>query len=71
MRKTLNISISPSLKQEVEREVKEGNYSSTSEFFRDALRAWQDSKLINGIMESEREFALGKGKKLKSLRDLL
>ncbi len=71
MRKTLNISISPELKREVEREVKEGLYSSVSEFFRDAVRAWRDAKLIEGIIESEAEFTAGKGKKLRSLRDLV
>lgn len=60
-----------SLKHSVDLAVKEGNYSSVSEFFRDAVRALEESKLIKDIMESEREFANGKGKKLRSLRDLM
>lgn len=71
MRKTLNISLPASLKQTVERKVKEEGYASVSELFRDAFRALEDAKLIEGIMESEREFAAGKGKKLHSLRDLM
>ena len=60
-----------SLKHNVDLAVKEGNYSSVSEFFRDAVRALEESKLIKDIMESEREFANGKGKKLRSLKDLM
>ena len=71
MRTTLNISLPPSVKQSVERRVKEEGYASVSEFFRDALRALEDAKLIEGIIESEREFAAGKGKKLRSLKDLM
>lgn len=70
MRTTLNISIPPALKREVDKEVKAGNYASASEFFRDAVRAWKDNQLYNSIMESEAQFAQGKGKVLKSLKDL-
>ena len=51
--------------------VKVNNYGSTSELFRDALRALEDQKLIESITESEREFAMGKDKKLRSLKDLM
>lgn len=51
--------------------IKEYNYSSASEFFRDAVRALEDDKLIKDIMESEKEFAAGKGKVLRSLKDLM
>ncbi len=70
MRTTLNISLPPALRREVEREVKKGNYASFSEFFRDAIRSWKEDKLYNDIMESEKEFAQGKGKILKSLKEL-
>jgi len=58
-------------KKNVDLAVKEGNYASVSEFFRDAVRAFEEAKLVRDIMESEREFAMGKGKKLRSLRDLM
>ena len=61
----------PIQKKYVDRMIKDYNYTSTSEFFRDAVRALQEEKLVNDIMESEREFAAGKGKRLRSLRDLM
>jgi Arc/MetJ-type ribon-helix-helix transcriptional regulator len=70
MRTTLNISIPTALKREVEKEVRDGNYASVSEFFRDALRSWKDEQLIREIRESQAEIARGEGKILKSLADL-
>jgi len=70
MRTTLNISIPPALKREVDKEVKEGNYASISEFFRDALREWRNAKLARDIRESQLEARAGKTKILRSLRDL-
>ena len=61
----------PLQKKNVDRMIKDYDYASTSEFFRDAIRALEDKKLIEGIMESEREFAAGKGKLLRSLKDLI
>ena len=60
-----------SLKKSVDRAVKEGRYASVSEFFRDAIRAWEDDQLYQSVLQSEKEFAQGKGKKLRSLRDLM
>jgi len=71
MRKTLNISMPPAQRKNVDKMIKDYNYASASEFFRDAVRALQDDKLIKDIVESEREFAKGKGKKLRSLKDLM
>jgi len=56
--------------REVEKEVKTGKFASKSEFFRSLLRLWEEEKLLRAIRESEREFAQGKGKVLRSLRDL-
>ena len=61
----------PLQKKNVDRMIKNYNYTSASEFFRDAVRALENDKLIEDIIESEREFAQGKGKKLQSLRDLM
>lgn len=60
-----------SLKRNVDLAVKEGNYASVSEFFRDAVRAWEDEQLYKSVLKSEKEFAQGKGKKLRSLKDLM
>ena len=61
----------PLQKKIVDRMIKDYNYTSASEFFRDAVRALEEDKLIEDIMESEREFSVGKGKKLNSLKDLM
>ena len=55
----------------VESVVREHNYSSVSEFIRDAIRAWEDEDLYQSVLQSEKEFAQGKGKRLRSLKDLM
>lgn len=59
------------LKKSVDQAVKEGNYASVSEFFRDAVRAWKEEQLYQSVLQSEKEFAQGKGKRLRSLKDLM
>ena len=59
-----------SLKKNVDLAVKEGNYASISEFFRDAVRAWKEEQLVREIRESQAEIARGEGKISKSLADL-
>ena len=71
MRTTLNISMPLTQRENVDRMIKEYDYISVSEFFRDAVRALEEDKLIKDIMESEKEFASGKGKLLRSLKDLM
>jgi len=71
MRKTLNISMSPKLLKRVEAAVDENDYSSVSEFFRDALRAWEDEQLYQSVMRSRQDVARGRYKRLRSLRDLM
>ena len=61
----------PKLFAKVESVVSENNYSSVSEFIRDAIRAWEDEQLYQSVLRSEKEIAQGKGKKLRSLRDLM
>ncbi len=70
MRTIVNISMSAGLAKELSDATKEGNFSSKSEFVRDLLRSWQERKLLAEIEASRREIASGKGKVLKSLRDL-
>mgnify|MGYP001571769881 FL=1 len=71
MRTTLNISMPASLKKNVDLVVKEGNYASVSEFFRDAIRALEEERLYQSVMKSRRDVAEGKFKKLHSLKDLM
>ena len=61
----------PLQKKNVDRMIKDYDYTSASEFFRDAVRALEENKLIQDMEASEREFAAEKGKKLKSLKDLM
>ena len=71
MRTIVNISMPASLKKEVDRAIQKGSYASTSEYFRHAIRALKEKELYESVMRSEKEFAHGKGKKLRSLRDLM
>ena len=71
MRNIITISVPPTVKKQIDLMVKENKYASTSELFRDAMRSLVENNLIRDIEESEREFLAGKGKKLKTLRDLM
>jgi len=70
MRTVINISLPVSLYQIVEEAVDEGNYASKSEFFRNLLRMWIEGRLLAGLKQSRDELKKGKGKLLKSLKDL-
>ena len=70
MREVINISLPASMAKTVRKAVKVGSYSSTSEFFRDLIRDWQESKLLNELNESRMEILASKGKVLRSLKDL-
>lgn len=70
MREVINVSLPSPLVKTVKKAVKEGDYMSVSEFFRDLLRDWQEGKLLNELNESREEIRSGKGKTLKSLKNL-
>jgi len=70
MREIINISLPAPMAKTVKKAVKTGDYSSTSEFFRHLLREWQLGNLLLELNESKSEIASGKGKILKSLKDL-
>lgn len=59
-----------SLKKSVNRAVKEGNYASVSEFFRDAIKALENERLIRELKDSQVQARAGKVKLLRSLKDL-
>lgn len=70
MREIINISLPSAMAKTVKSVVKTGSYSSVSEFFRDLLRDWQEGKLLSELNESRAEITAGKGRVLKSLKDL-
>jgi len=70
MRTVVNVSLPPELTTVVNEAVEDGFFASKSEFFRSLLRDWVESRLVEDVKESEREFAMGKGRRLHSLRDL-
>ena len=67
MRNIINISLPQELTKIVKKEVRVGNYASVSEFFRHLLRTHE---LTRELEKSRREFEAGKGKILRSLKDL-
>lgn len=54
----------------VKQGVKEGDFASTSEFFRDLVRQWNTHKLAQELKKDRQNFKAGRGKELKSLKDL-
>lgn len=71
MRSVINISLSKDLAIDLERAVKHGKYSSKSEFLRELIRErMEEEDLLRSIKKSEAEFNAGKGKILRSLKDL-
>lgn len=70
MRNIINISLPPKMTEVVEENVKKGLFSSKSEFFRMLVRLWMEGKLVQELEESRKELHHGKGKLLRSLKDL-
>ncbi|MEK7514112.1 MAG: ribbon-helix-helix domain-containing protein [Patescibacteria group bacterium] len=70
MRTILNLSLPQELALVVDSAVDSGNYASKSEFFRDLLRNWMENRLLGSLKTSQKELTKGKGKLLKSLKDL-
>ena len=71
MRTIINISLPEPLSQLVEEIVKRGRYSTKSEFLRELIRdRVAEEDLLARIEKSRQEIKLGKGRVLKSLRDL-
>ncbi|MFC1757102.1 type II toxin-antitoxin system ParD family antitoxin [Patescibacteria group bacterium] len=70
MRSIINISLPKKMVKIVEEEVKSGSFASKSEFFRSLIRNREEEKLLKELEESRRDFAQGKFKVLRSLKDL-
>ncbi|OIO47068.1 MAG: hypothetical protein AUJ31_00530 [Parcubacteria group bacterium CG1_02_39_15] len=70
MRDVINISLPKKLNREIEKVIKKERYSTKSEFIRELLRLHLEDELLHTVKESEQEIRAGKGKVLRSLRDL-
>lgn len=70
MRDVINISLPKEMTKIVKEEVKRGRYASVSEFFRFLLRSYEENRMLRDLERSDREIASGKGKLLRSLKDL-
>ncbi|HUV81224.1 MAG TPA: ribbon-helix-helix domain-containing protein [Patescibacteria group bacterium] len=70
MREVINISLPKELNKTVEEIIKKEKYATKSEFFRDLLRMRIEGKIIRELVESRKELVAGKGKILKSLKNL-
>jgi Arc/MetJ-type ribon-helix-helix transcriptional regulator len=71
MRQIVNISLPMETVKLIKSEVKNGGYSSVSEFMRHLIRLWRTEQLQMDVKQSKKEFSSGKGKALKSLKDLM
>lgn len=71
MRSVINISLSKELDEKVNSLVKKGRYSTKSEFLRDLIRdKIEEEEVFKSLQKSQAEFKAGKGKLLRSLKDL-
>ena len=71
MRSIVNISLSKELFFDLNKAVKKGKYSSKSEFLRELIRERiEQEDLLNRVKISQKEIKQGKGKILRSLKDL-
>ena len=70
MRKIINISLPKEMVGTVDKEIKAGRFASKSEFFRHLIRLWHSRQLAAELHDRRADFEAGKGKTLRSLRDL-
>ena len=70
MRNILNISLPAETAKQIKREVKNGNFASTSEFMRYLIRLWNTQKLALELKKDQIGFKRGKYKILNSFKDL-
>lgn len=70
MRSIINISLPEGMEKAVKEGVKKEHFATKSEFFRMLVRLWAEGKFAQELEESRSELRIGKGKILKSLKDL-
>jgi Arc/MetJ-type ribon-helix-helix transcriptional regulator len=71
MRHILNISLPKETIKMIKEEAKQEGFVSVSEFIRHVIRAYNYKKLVRDVKQSRKEIAAGKGKVLKSFKDLM
>lgn len=70
MREIINLSLPREMANVINKEVKTGKYASKSEFMRVLVRAWMEERALLELNQSRAEIKAGKGKILRSLKDL-
>jgi len=71
MREVINISVTKDLNRAIDNLVKKGKYSTKSEFLRSVIRdKVAEDDMLRRLEISKKEILAGKGKVLKSLKDL-
>lgn len=70
MRSIVSLSLPAEIMALIKEEMKRRHFTSVSEYFRDLLRRHYEDALFEELLASQKEIAEGKGKVLKSLRDL-
>ncbi len=70
MRSIINVSLPESMVKTIKKDVKEGQFSSTSEFIRHLIRLWNTQQLGQELKQDRELFEAGEGIELKSLKDL-
>ncbi len=70
MRNVINISLPEAMVKTVQKDVKEGQYASVSEFIRHLIRLWNTQQLGQKLKNDRKLFEDGQGIELKSLKDL-
>ena len=71
MRNIITISVPEDTARFIRSEVRGGHFGSTSEFFRHLVRLYNTEKLAQSLTKQKKSFDSGKGKELRSLRDLV
>ena len=70
MREVINISLPKELNKAVEEIIEKEKYATKSELFRDLLRMKIEGRILHELAESRKELIAGRGKLLKSLKEL-
>lgn len=70
MRSIINISLPREMVKTVDDAVEEGDFATKSEFFRHLLRLWSERELSHELYQRRKDFRNGKGRVLKSLKDI-
>ncbi|MCF7906754.1 ribbon-helix-helix domain-containing protein [Patescibacteria group bacterium] len=70
MRNIVNVSLPEKLVKLIKKEVKGEGYASVSEFIRYLIREWNAKKIAEELKKDRLNFEAGKGKILKSLKDI-